>query len=376
MTPVAATILQVTVPFRFAFEHVLASRARTESLVLVLRDRTGRVGHGECAPRRYVSGETLATATAALEGWLANGILGTPFGGPAQLRAFLAERGAALARSEHAAFCALELALLDLGGRVWHRSAGEVVGAQRRPVRYSGVVPAGDPESVVRACTAIAEIGVPAVKAKVGRGQDEDLQVLRLVRERLGRSVSLRVDANCAWDAETALARLEAFAELGIDAVEQPCAADDFAGLARVTAESRVPVIVDESLVSRADAEALIEAGACRGFNIRISKCGGLVNACAIRDLGRRAGIRCMLGAQVGETAILAAAGRHFATGTEDLWFAEGSYGSMLLVADVADETRLERGALGRPLPGPGLGISADLRRIAAHVAEACELVC
>ena len=68
-------------------------------------------------------------------------------------------------------------------------------------------------------------------------------------------------------------------------------------------------MIVDESLVSLADAQALLAVQACDIFNIKISKCGGLLRSRAIAQLASEAGIDCQVGTHVGETDILGAAG-------------------------------------------------------------------
>ena len=134
----------------------------------------------------------------------------------------------------------------------------------------------------------------------------------------------------------------------GCEGCEQPCAADDFEGLAWLTARSPVPVIADESLVSlrgcRAPDRARAPATSSTCASRSAAACSG---AGRIRDLGREAGIDTMLGAHVGETAILAAAGRHFATRTPELRFAEGSYGKLLLRADVSDAMDLGPGGWG-----------------------------
>jgi muconate cycloisomerase len=80
-----------------------------------------------------------------------------------------------------------------------------------------------------------------------------------------------------------------------------------------------------------------------------------------------------MLGAQVGETAILAAAGRHFACRSPGITFCEGSYGDLLLAADVAP-FGIGAGGLGAAIEGVGLGIDVDPTRVAAHVTECVEL--
>ena len=337
-------------------------------LFIDLRDREGRTGYGECTPRSYVSGETVESVMDALERRLPH-VLGREWGSFDELCRDMNAELDRLPREEHAAFSALELALLDLGGKAFDRSAGDPLGpivTQR--IAYSGVVSAGSKEEARKVCEWMKELGVVRAKVKVGGELEDDLEVLTTVREVLGPKAELRADANCAWDAATALERIAAFSEFDLLGLEQPCAADDLDGMARITASSSIPVIADESLVSVADARRLAEKRACHVFNVRVSKCGGLLSSGRIRDLGREAGIGTMLGAHVGETAILAAAGRQLAVRTADLRFAEGSYGRLLLEADVSDAMDLEPGARGAAPSGEGLGLAVDLGRIESFV--------
>jgi muconate cycloisomerase len=370
----AVEIFTVAIPFRFGFQHALAERDVGDGVLFCVRDEEGRRGYGECTPREYVSGETSRSVVDALSrrlpAWLGRG-----FHSFDELTRALAQASEDLPRDEHAAFCALELAWLDLGGRVFGRSAGEPLGPVVSPrIEYSGVVSASGKVAAAKTCAAMKELGVTRVKVKVGAEREADLEVLAAVRETLGDAASIRVDANGAWDAETALARLGDFARFELAGCEQPCAADDLDGMASVSARSSVPIVADESLVSLADARDLIERRACHVFNVRISKCGGLLGARRVRELAREAGIDTMLGAHVGETAILAAAGRQFAARTAGLRFAEGSYGKLLLQADVSDAMDLERGGIGPATSRAGLGIDVELERIAPYVVTSTTL--
>ena len=69
----------VAIPFRFAFDHRLAERTVSESLVVRLEDESGRAGFGECAPRGYVTGETVATARDRVTDVLFPRVAGRPF---------------------------------------------------------------------------------------------------------------------------------------------------------------------------------------------------------------------------------------------------------------------------------------------------------
>ena len=143
-------------------------------------------------------------------------------------------------------------------------------------------------------------------------------------------------------------------------AVEQPLPRGPAEDLARLRRATSVPLMADESLVTLADADALIAAEAVDYFNVRVSKCGGLSRSLSIARRAAAAGIGLQVGSQVGETAILSAAGRHLAAHLPEVAFVEGSYGTLLLTEDVSVESvrfghRGRAPVLSRPRPGrPG----------------------
>ncbi len=360
MRVAAIDIMRITIPFRVTFTHALASRDRADSLLVRVRDEDGRAGYGEGAPRSYVSGETTDGARDTIERKLAPPWHGAAFDRFEDVVAALSEAYGTLRRDEHAAFCALELAILDLAGRVFHGSAGDPLGPLTRAhVRYSGVVSADGVDRALEFCRACRQMGLASVKLKVGRSPETDGAVLEGARRILGEECSLRIDANGAWSADEALERIRAYQRYRIDGVEQPVAADDLAGLTRVTVASPVPVIVDESLVSYEDGLRLIDAAAAHIFNIRVSKNGGLLAAARLRDLAITHGLSWMLGAQVGETAILSAAGRQLATRGREARWCEGSFGTLLLRRDVsAESVTFGPGGRAPALEGDGLGVT------------------
>lgn len=363
---------EVRIPFRMTFRHALAERSEGQSIIVRLRDRSGVAGYGESIPRSYVTGETPESATRVLIREFAPRLSGGVFARMEDAVAWIEDFARDLPRNRHAAFCALELALLDLVAKKQGISAGAICGPLvHREVFYSGVVSSDGAEGARAALEQIRAMGFRQVKVKVGSGADEDRRIIDAAREILGEECSLRVDANCAWTAEEALPLIERMAESGIESVEQPLAAEDFEGLAWLKPRSPLPIVVDESLVSREDARRLIDLDACHVFNLRISKCGGLVNTAHIRDLAMDAGVQCQLGAQVGETAILSAAGRHIATRSPGLRCLEGSFGTLLLERDIAMESEaLGREGRASAIVAPGLGVTIDPEALESVTAE------
>ncbi|HEV8586469.1 MAG TPA: enolase C-terminal domain-like protein [Methylomirabilota bacterium] len=368
-----ATLYALRIPFVEGFSHSATDRRWSDSVVVRVRDEAGVEGFGEGTPRPYVTGETVETMLDHLERALWPRVAGRelpPAGHLAGLAAFLPATHLAGALAPNAALAALELAILDCALRAVDLPMAAVLPPVRRRVVYSGVVTAGPIERAVQHARRMRAIGLSHVKIKVGF--DDDVARVTAVREALGPEVSLRLDANGAWTLERAVDVLNALAPLGIASVEQPLPRGPVEDLARLRSATPVPVMVDESLVTEADAEALIEAKAADLFNVRVSKCGGLARSLAIAARAAAMGIGVQVGSQVGETAILAAAGRHLAAALPDVAFVEGSFGRLLLVEDVAVES-VSFGHRGEAplLTGPGLGIRVveeRLRRRAVSV--------
>jgi muconate cycloisomerase len=220
----------------------------------------------------------------------------------------------------------------------------------------------------------MARLGIHQIKVKVGTA--DDATRLEAVRKAVGDKVELRADANAAWATDEAIKQLQRLGQFKLRAIEQPVAAGDLAGMKQVRDATGVPVMADESLVTLDQARRLIELGACDYFNIRLSKCGGLSGSLAVAKLAQQAGIKIQLGAQVGETGILSAAGRIFAAHLPALAWAEGSFGTWLLAEDVTFEN-VAFGPGGRAplLKTRGLSVTVNedvVERLATAKIELC----
>jgi muconate cycloisomerase len=350
---------RLQIPLCMPIKHYLAERTHSENLVVKVVSDSGVVGYGEGIPREYVTGETTAASLAFLRNHLIPKSNGLHWDDPDDLFGTLRELISEPNRAQApAACCALELAVLDAAGKTWGKSVAKLLGGGGEPLVYSAVIPMMSQPSFHRLLHLIHDAQMTFVKIKVGNNQD--LAVLSLAREILGHQVDLRVDANGAWSAEEAEQRIDAMMAYGISAVEQPVPKHDLAGLKRLSDRMDIPVIADESLCLEHDAEDLASLNACNVFNLRLSKCGGILAADRMFVIGREQGVAAQLGCQVGETAILSAAGRQFAM-SRKLCYLEGSYSNYLLKGDIVDEpVEFGPGGVALPLSGPGLGIKVN----------------
>jgi muconate cycloisomerase len=182
----------------------------------------------------------------------------------------------------------------------------------------------------------------------------------------MGRAMDLRVDANEAWSPDEAVTRIEELLPAGITSVEQPLAHGHAGHLAELRMRVKVPIMLDESLCGKIDADRAVAEELCDLFNVRLSKCGGFIPSLRLVQLARRHGLGCQLGCQVGETAILSAAGRHFAASVAGLRYVEGSYDRYLVKEALGTvDVTFGRGGWAPALPGPGLGVEVDPERLA-----------
>ncbi|WP_035987277.1 mandelate racemase/muconate lactonizing enzyme family protein [Leptolyngbya sp. KIOST-1] len=369
MKIVEATLFALQIPFVEAFAHSVRSRSSSDSIVVRLRADDGTVGYGEAVARPYVTGETVAGCLEFMERTLWPAVQANDYprwAGPGAI-AWLESLALPAAADPmahpgvvawHGARCGFELALVDCLLKSAGVSLGELL-PPRHPVTYSGVITASSVEGAVKHARRFKQFGLPHIKVKITG--ESDRERLAAIRAAVGPEMSLRVDGNGAYSVEGAIATCEALAEFHIDSAEQMIPRGSPQELATVQRATAIPQMADESLITLADAAALIEAGACRGFNLRLAKCGGLGPTLAIAELATAAGVVVQVGCQVGETAILSAAGRHLAAHLPEISFCEGSYGSLLLREDLSRRPiHFGHQGLAKPLKGPGLGVEIE----------------
>ncbi len=385
------SVYRLVIPLRRQVSHAASQRAVADPVVVAVELMSGVVGHGETLARPYVTGETPETAAAAIEQVFMPALVEMhPEHFPGALEAidalpFEADDGSPVV----AARAAVELALLDAYSRHFDRPLSDVAGwlglagfgepGSVREIRYSGVLASDSLASTVRTLRLLRWYGLRDFKLKVGLPDDADrlAAVLKKLRPAIERGVAtLRVDANGAWTKDQAIEHLNELWNLPLAGIEQPLGQGSEPDLPLIHDLCNAPLFHDESLVTVDDARRLVDLGVADGFNIRISKCGGLLPSLRLAELARKNDTAIQLGCMVGETSILSAAGRRFLELVPRVRFAEGWFGSFLLTSDVVRRPlRFRYGGRGRNLPGPGLGVEIDPQRLEA-LAAAHPVVC
>ena len=355
-------VYRLEIPFSLAINHNLAERKKGEAIIVIAESDNGFMGIGEGTPREYVTEETLSGCVeAAIQ--MCGQLTNREWDDSTSLHQLLdTVSKQPMAEQNPSAWCAVELACLDLFAKfrevpLWQLFADVPV---NETFIHSAVIPLLPLQSLDTILSVVKSMDMQFVKVKVSN-IEEGVSYLSHIRDVLGAGPDIRIDANGAFSASEALAFEEASGVIGISSFEQPVAKENQEGFKQVTKRGTLPTIADESMCNRGDMENLIRDNGCSGFNIRLSKCGGFRESMALWQHALENGFFCQLGCHVGETGVLAAAGRHLAALCRDVRYLEGGYTRFTLESDICNED-IHFGYQGRAglLDGNGLGVSVN----------------
>ncbi|HDQ71416.1 MAG TPA: o-succinylbenzoate synthase [Chloroflexi bacterium] len=360
---------EIELPLVHPFETSFG-REFTRSCILVSAHADGLTGWGECTADAgpWYAYETTGTAWHIMAGFLVPAVLGQTVSTPADVVArFERVRGHPMARA------GVENAVWDLLARAEGVSLAEYVGGTMARVAVGvsvGIEPTLD--ALLDRVAQHVDEGYGRVKLKIKPGWDVD--VVRAVRERWP-DLPLQVDANCAYTlADVPI--LLALDQFDLLLVEQPFHHDDIVDHAKLQAQMRTPVCLDESVHSPEHARWALDIDACRVINIKVCRVGGLTAALQIHDLCAERGVPVwcggMLETNVGRAANVALASLPNFRLPGDIsasarYYPEGQDVAVPNFELNADST------LSVP-EGPGLGVAVLPERVAA--ARSRHLVC
>jgi L-alanine-DL-glutamate epimerase-like enolase superfamily enzyme len=315
----------ISLPLRHVFRTSHGAATVEENVLVELRDGEF-VGYGEGSTTTYY-GITAADMIADLEA--ARGeIESAPAGDPAELW----QRVLPLLRHDRFALAALDAAAHDLHGKRLGKPNYRLWGLDLANIPCSDYTLGIDELENTLAILKEFE-GWPIYKIKLGT--PNDLNVVREVRRHT--SAVLRVDANCAWTAEQAIANSHELKALGVEFIEQPLPAGDWQGMRRVFAESVLPVMADESCLVEEDVPLC--QGFFHGINIKLVKCGGMTPARRMIDAARKLGLKVMIGCMTESTVGISAIGQFL-----PLLDYVDMDGAVLLAKDIASGVHLVKG--------------------------------
>jgi muconate cycloisomerase len=185
------------------------------------------------------------------------------------------------------------------------------------------------------------------------------------VREAVGPDMALRIDANAGYDPDTSIELARSLEAAHLQLFEQPAAADDLPGLARVRDRAGVPVMADESVTDHASLIAIIRAGAADLVKLKVMKQGGFLRTRRMLETAQAAGLRVVIGHGFG-LGINTSAEIMLAATSEAVIDGLECVGPLKTAEDIVTR-RFDLSAGWIDLPaGPGLGVELDHDRLAA----------
>ena len=357
---------RIDIPFHVSFKHASAERSTTESVWVEACSKNGEVGFGEGCPRSYVTGEDMETVR---DFFFRNrsSVIDEVTNLESAVE-WMKCREAEIDKNP-AAWCAIELALLDLLSREEGNPVEKFLRTPElaRVFHYTAVIGDSDPEGFTVLLRRYLDAGFTDFKVKLSGNLDRDRAKIDCIRGAKTR-LRVRVDANNLWADPGEAASFLAALDHGFFGVEEPLGPNQHEALSALAESTGIPIILDESLLRAPQIQALPGPAERWIINLRVSKMGGLIRALEVVDAARSRGIAIVVGAQVGETSLLTRAALTIASASGDLLVGqEGAFGSLLLETDVCSPSLMfgDGGILRlgdvRYAPGFGLDVPAEL---------------
>jgi len=259
---------------------------------------------------------------------------------------------------------AIEMACWDIQGRAAGKPVYDLLGGACRPLsitcRFS--MGAYDPDRARRRAHELVAEGFETIKVKVGGDPDLDIERVRIVREAIGPDRQIVIDANCGWDADTAIRCINALEDCHIALVEQPTPDGDYAAIARVRREVKPPVMADDMCFNLVHARELVRNNGCDVISLYPGKNGGIRKSKEIAEFAASHNVACSMGSNL-EWDIATAAMCHVVVACPNIQIEK--YPGDILGPEY-HEVRIARNPLEIKGPvvtitdRPGLGIDVD----------------
>jgi len=142
-----------------------------------------------------------------------------------------------------------------------------------------------DLESSLKEARSYVEAGYGALKVKIGNDPEQDIELIQAVRDAVGPSIKIMVDANCGYDVPTAMRVGKKLEEAGVYWFEEPITPDDLDGYRKLSGKLSVPIAAGETEFTRWGFRDLITKGGIGIIQPNVSRTGGFTECKKIAAL-------------------------------------------------------------------------------------------
>jgi L-alanine-DL-glutamate epimerase-like enolase superfamily enzyme len=267
-----------TKPYTIAFKTV--DEVRNAFVEIILENGTTGIGSGN--PSEYVTGENLNQTIAVLIEKNLEFLIGRNILEINQLQFEVQQKFP----MNPAARAALDIALYDAFTRHLGIPLVKFLGQKIKTLPTSNTIGIKNVEETVQEAIDYDSKGFKVLKVKLGKDLEEDIERLVKLRERIGKRMVIRVDANQGYTFQQTIDFYNCTKHLDIELIEQPLPAKAIDEMKQLPNEIRTKIAADESLLSPKDALELVKPPAASGiFNIKLMKCGGVSQGLKIADI-------------------------------------------------------------------------------------------
>ncbi|MCA9173460.1 MAG: mandelate racemase/muconate lactonizing enzyme family protein [Planctomycetales bacterium] len=258
---------------------------------------------------------------------------------------------------------ALELALWDLRGKAAGQSVSQLLGGVIRDrVELAACMGIQSYERAGELATWYVEQGFGTLKTKAGADMEEDLAMVRGVRDAVGDRLKLRIDPNCAYSREQAAELARRLEPYRLEYLEQPLTAEPLSDAAWLRAQTQTPIALNESVVGPDTAFRILQAEAAQFLLPDTHIAGGIWPCVQIGWICEAAGVPCImhcghdLGPKTAAMVHVAAACPAYSLANDTTYY--GLEDDILV-----ERLTIEQGRIAVPT-APGLGIEVDPVRL------------
>ena len=349
-------IYKLFIALKEPFVISLGTQNDVQNIIVIVRTKDGCTGYGECSPYMSINGESVDTCFIVAQ-YFAKVLKGMN----ALDIAACIEAMDKMIYGNTSIKSAFDIALHDIAAQHAGVPVYKFLGGEKNKIlKTDYTVSIGTPQKMKEDALKIKQNGFPAVKVKLGEDKEKDVARIKAIRESIGNEHPLRIDANQGWKtADNAIEILKELSQYNIEYCEEPILRYRFMELNKVSAQSSIPIMADESCGDEHDAERLINLNACKMFNIKLGKSSGFYKGLKIAKLGASANMHMQVGGFM-ESRLGMTASAHLALANDHIHHCDFDTPLMFTEDPVIGGMRyLDGGVIDVP-DTPGLGAVID----------------